>query len=60
MPLPEDSVGMKYFTFVFPNAEIREEKTNNLRKLGYEVMENEEGVFVKDPSMNLIKFTINK
>lgn len=56
--LPENSVGMKYFSLAFPNAEIREEKINNLIKLGYELVENEDGIFTKDPSDNKIKLVI--
>lgn len=58
LPLPENSAGMKYFSLVFPNEEIRGEKIKNLRELGYEVIENAEGIFVKDSSENLIKLAV--
>lgn len=57
-PLPDNSAGMKYFSLVFPNAEIREEKINNLKKLGYKIIEDEAGIFTKDPSENLIKLVL--
>jgi len=58
-PLPENSAGMKYLSLAFPNHEVLKEKINNLRKLGYEIIENEEGLFTKDPSDNFIKLVVS-
>lgn len=57
-PLPENSVGMKYFTLIFPDEKKRENTVNNLRELGYEVIEENNNIFTKDPSKNLIKLVI--
>ena len=57
-PLPENSAGMKHFSMVFPSKEIIEEKINDLRKLGYEIIEDEASIFTKDPSDNLIKLVV--
>ncbi|NLV89741.1 MAG: hypothetical protein GX021_10340 [Tissierellia bacterium] len=50
---------MKYLSLAFPNHEVLKEKINNLRKLGYEIIENEEGLFTKDPSDNFIKLVVS-
>lgn len=57
-PLPDNSCGMKYFTIKFPSKDILDEKINKLINLGYIVINNDEGIFTKDPSENLIKLTI--
>lgn len=57
-PLPENSVGMKYYNIRFPREEIRQDKINRLRELNYEVFEEEGEIFTKDPSDNLIKLVI--
>lgn len=57
-PLPENSAGMKYFSLAFPSDEVREEKIKNLKKLGYEIIEDKGDLFTKDPSDNLIKLVV--
>lgn len=57
-PLPENSVGMKYYNIRFPSEEIRQDKINGLKELNYEVMELENEIYAKDPSDNLIKLVI--
>lgn len=57
-PLPDNAAGMKYYTLVFPDKCIRENTINNLKDLGYEVIEENNDIFTKDPSSNLIKLII--
>lgn len=57
-PLPDNSVGMKYFTIIFPDDATRKERINKLKSLGYEVIEDND-MFVKDPSNNYIKLIIS-
>lgn len=54
-PLPENSVGMEYYTIGFPSEEILEERIRQLEDLDYNVFEENNNIFVKDPSNNLIK-----
>ncbi len=56
--LPDNAVGMKYYTLVFPDIDTRENIINNLKDLGYEVIEENKGIFTKDPSNNLIKLIV--
>ncbi|MDR7870732.1 MAG: VOC family protein [Tissierellaceae bacterium] len=57
-PLPDNSVGMKYYTLQFPDKRSREEIINNLENLGYEVIKDDKDTFTKDPSSNLIKLKV--
>lgn len=57
-PLPDNSVGMKYYTLQFPDDASRDNKINNLRNLGYQVIKEDKDIFTKDPSKNIIKLTI--
>lgn len=57
-PLPEDSAGMQYFTLKLPNEDIRTEKMRLFREARYGVIETAKGIFIKDPSENLIKLEI--
>ncbi len=57
-PLPENSAGMKYYSLKFPNEELRTEKIRIIKEAGHVVIETEEGIFVKDPSDNLIRLVI--
>ncbi len=56
-PLPDNSVGMKYFTIIFPDVDTRKNTINNLRDLDYDVIEDND-IFVRDPSNNLIKLIV--
>lgn len=58
LPLPDNSVGMKYYSLLFPDKEIRADKINTLENLGYEVIKEDNHIYTKDPSSNLIKLTI--
>lgn len=53
-PLPENSVGMKYFTIKYPNKELLNRALSNLQSQGFKYSEEENGIFVYDPSRNLI------
>ncbi|MDR7857431.1 VOC family protein [Tissierella sp.] len=57
-PLADNSVGMKYFTMLFPDIETRERIINNLVSLGYKIIEEDNNIFTKDPSSNLIKLIV--
>ncbi len=46
---------MMYYTILFPDEYTRSEKINNIKSLGYEVIEKNNEIFTKDPSKNLIK-----
>lgn len=56
--LPDNAAGMKYYTLVFPDIDTREDKINNLKSLGYSVIEEDNNIFTKDPSNNLIKLVV--
>lgn len=56
-PLPANSVGMKYYSLVFPDEDTRANTLDNLVNLGYEVIKEGNHIFTKDPSSNLIKLT---
>lgn len=56
--LPDNAAGMKYYTLVFPDIDTREDKINNLKSLGYSVIEEDNSIFTKDPSNNLIKIIV--
>lgn len=53
--LPENSVGMKYFTIKYPNKELLNKALGNLRNQSFEYSERENDIFVYDPSHNLIR-----
>ena len=57
-PLPENSVGMKYYTLLFSAEATRAEKIKNIEDLGYSVSEIDNELFTKDPSENVIKLII--
>ena len=57
-PLPQNSVGMKHYSIVFPDESTREKTMKNLVNLGYEVINDENDIYTKDPSKNLIRLTV--
>lgn len=57
-PPPDNSVGMKYYTMVFPSIEIRQEKIDKLMEFGYHVVREDNHIYTKDPSSNLIKLVV--
>ncbi|SCG83798.1 hypothetical protein DW1_2234 [Proteiniborus sp. DW1] len=54
-PLPENSVGMKYYTIKYPREGLLKEALKNLENQNYEFTEKENSIFVYDPSHNLIQ-----
>lgn len=57
-PLPKNSAGMEYYTIAFPDKGILDKALNDLRTLGFEIVEDEDSIFIHDPSNNLIKLKL--
>lgn len=53
-----NSVGMKWFSLVFPNEKARNEAVNKLKTLGVSVQEEEGILITKDPSGNHIRLCV--
>ncbi|WMM24479.1 VOC family protein [Tissierella sp. MB52-C2] len=58
LALPDNAAGMKYYSIIFPGIDVRENTINNLRNLGYDVIREDNNIFTKDPSTNLIKLVV--
>lgn len=56
--LPDNSVGMKFYSLKFPDEESRAKVIKRLGELGFPAMFKENKIFVRDPSENLIEFII--
>lgn len=57
--LPDNSVGMKYYSLIFPDEKSRAKGIERLDELGFPVMHKENNIFVRDPSDNLIELQVN-
>lgn len=57
-PLPDNSVGMKYYTLKYPSKEMLNDVLNRLKTLDYKYIEEEDSIFVHDPSLNLIQMML--
>ncbi|WP_026475738.1 VOC family protein [Alkaliphilus transvaalensis] len=58
-PAPKDnSVGLGFFTLMFPNEGTREKTVNHLKELGYLIQMENGIVTVEDPSKNKIKLMV--
>lgn len=57
--LPDNSVGMKYYSLLFPDEKSRTKVIEKLSTLGFPAIHKEDKIFVKDPSENLIEFQVN-
>ncbi|WP_130807479.1 VOC family protein [Senegalia massiliensis] len=57
-PLPQNSVGMEYYTIKLPNKDMRKETINRLKKLNYKIIEKGKKVYTKDTSGNSIKLEV--
>ena len=57
-PLAENSAGMKYYSIVFPDMKERQKTIDNLNKLGYKVIKENNDFLTEDPSGNKIKLII--
>lgn len=56
--LPDNSVGMKYYSLIFPDENFRAKAIEKLATLGFTTTHTEDKIFVKDPSENLIEFQV--
>lgn len=54
-PLPQNSAGMKYYTIKLPSKDTINDAMDRLRKLGFNVMEEDDHFYAKDPSGNFIR-----
>lgn len=54
----ENSIGMNYFTVVFPSEQARAEAIKRVKQLGSKVTEENGSFFTKDPSGNRIKLSV--
>lgn len=52
---PENAAGMGYFVIKFPDQRTISETLDNLKKMGYKVIEKENDIFIEDPAGNSIK-----
>lgn len=58
-PAPlENSVGLKFFTLMFPSEEARMQSVSNLKDMGASVSEENNTIITYDPSGNCIKLEI--
>lgn len=55
---PENSVGLNWFSLVFPNESVRESTVEKVRNLDAPVREADGDYFVDDPAGNTIRFVI--
>ncbi|SIQ68236.1 VOC family protein [Halanaerobium kushneri] len=57
-PQPENAAGMSYYIIKFPDQKTINESIENLKKLGYKIIEKENDIFTEDPAGNFIKLVI--
>lgn len=57
--LSDNSVGMKYFSLIFPDEKSRAKVIEKLGELGFPVIHKENNIFLRDPSENLIELQVN-
>ena len=57
-PAPAGSLGMRYFSFILLSQADLKHLLDHIRQAGLEPEENEAGWAVRDPSQNLIVFTL--
>ncbi|PAV28274.1 glyoxalase [Virgibacillus profundi] len=55
----KNSVGLNWFTLIFPDENTRDEAVNRLQKIGAEVKREADYVMTEDPSGNVIQLRIN-
>ncbi|MGE8204532.1 VOC family protein [Heyndrickxia sp. NPDC080065] len=56
----ENSVGLKWFTLVFPNEEARNKVMDQLQRIHVMVKKEDECYFTEDPSGNRIKLSVKR
>lgn len=54
-PPPKNATGMSFFTLLFPDEETLESAMKNAAALGYKTHKDTTGIYLHDPSMNLIQ-----
>lgn len=54
-PPPENAAGMAFFTLLFPDEETLENAVKRAASLGHDAHEDNTGIYLRDPSMNLIQ-----
>ncbi|MBB6454013.1 catechol 2,3-dioxygenase [Salirhabdus euzebyi] len=59
-PPAENSVGLNWFTLVYPNEETRSEAVNRLVQSGVTVTQESDFYVAKDPSSNVIRMVLPK
>lgn len=57
-PTPENVVGLKAFSVVYPSDDALQAAISNVKEFGSETVEENGTVIVKDPSQNKIKLTV--
>lgn len=57
-PTPPESVGLDFFTIVYPDAASRQQALEQLAKLGVTVQKDEERYLVKDPAGNRMELGV--
>jgi catechol 2,3-dioxygenase len=60
LPPPPDSLGLRYFTIVLPNASELEKVLDRARGAGSATKEIEGGILVWDPSQNAVLLALDK
>ena len=56
---PKNSVGLNWFTLVFPDGQTRLETINRLEKIGATITQENNWYTTKDPAGNIIRLTVN-
>ncbi|HZD56828.1 MAG TPA: VOC family protein [Anaerolineales bacterium] len=57
-PPPPGSLGLRYFTVVLPDRSELDSAVGRLQRAGVEIVQNESGLLVQDPSHNGVLLTI--
>ncbi len=55
----KNSVGMKFFTLVYPSEDARDQVAQQVENLGYEINQEGLNVYTKDPSGNKIQLVVS-
>ncbi|QHE53487.1 VOC family protein [Pontibacillus sp. HMF3514] len=60
VPAPlETSVGMKFFTLVYPSEDVRKQVAQQVENLGYEIIQEGVNIYTTDPSGNKIQLAVS-
>lgn len=55
----KNSVGLNWFSLVFPNEDVRRKTVKQLESLGANIVKEQNYYFVEDPSENVIKLVVH-